>query len=205
MKLLLASYNQGKQHELHALLADAPLDLISPASLNLSLDVVEDGLTYQENAARKALAFAQASGYLSLADDSGLEVEALDGQPGLHSARFSPLPGATDRDRRELLLQKVQNKPRPWVACFRCVIALAVPTGELYFSEGVCPGEIIPEERGQNGFGYDPIFLLSALGKTMAELSMEEKNRLSHRARAVLAAKGVLLQLVSNSNVSFSA
>jgi len=205
MKLLLASYNQGKLHELQALLTDVPVDLISPAFLNLSLDVVEDGLTYQENAARKALAFAQASGYLSLADDSGLEVEALDGQPGLHSARFSPMPGATDRDRRELLLQKVQNKPRPWVARFRCVIALAVPTGELYFSEGVCPGEIIPEERGQNGFGYDPIFLLSALGKTMAELSMEEKNRLSHRARAVLAAKGVLLQLVSNSNASFSA
>jgi XTP/dITP diphosphohydrolase len=205
MKLLLASYNQGKLHELQALLADVPVDLISPASLNLSLDVVEDGLTYQENAARKATTFAQAAGYLSLADDSGLEVEALDGQPGLHSARFSPLPGATDRDRRELLLEKVRNKPRPWVARFRCVIALAVPTGELYFSEGVCPGEIIPEERGQNGFGYDPIFLLTALGKTMAELSMDEKNRLSHRARAVAAAKGVLLELASNSNVSFSA
>ena len=205
MKLLLASYNQGKLHELQALLADVSLDIISPASLNLSLEVVEDGLTYQENAARKATAFAQAAGYLSLADDSGLEVEALDGQPGLHSARFSPLPGATDRDRRELLLEKVRNKPRPWVARFRCVIALAVPAGGLYFSEGVCPGEIIPEERGQNGFGYDPIFLLTALSKTMAELSMEEKNRLSHRARAVLAAKGILRQLGSNSNVSFSA
>jgi XTP/dITP diphosphohydrolase len=205
MKLLLASYNQGKLHELQALLTDVPVDLISPASLNLSLDVVEDGLTYQENAARKALAFAQASGYLSLADDSGLEVDALEGQPGLYSARFSPIPGATDRDRRVLLLQKVQNKHRPWVARFRCVIALAAPAGKLYFSEGVCPGEIIPEERGQNGFGYDPIFLLPDLGKTMAELSMEEKNRLSHRARAVLAAKGVLRQLVSDSNVSFSA
>jgi XTP/dITP diphosphohydrolase len=205
MKLLLASYNQGKLHELQALLTDVPVDLISPASLNLSLDVVEDGLTYQENAARKALAFAQASGYLSLADDSGLEVDVLDGQPGLHSARFSPIPGATDRDRRTLLLKKVHNKPRPWVARFRCVIALAAPAGKLYFSEGVCPGEIIPKERGQNGFGYDPIFLLPDLGKTMAELSMEEKNRLSHRARAVLAAKGVLRQLVSDSNDSFSA
>jgi XTP/dITP diphosphohydrolase len=203
MKLLLASYNQGKLHELRALLSDVPMELISPASLNLTLEVVEDGLTYQENAARKALAFAQAAGFLSLADDSGLEVDALDGQPGLQSARFSPIPGATDRDRRSLLLQRVQGKPRPWTARFRCVIALAAPAGRLSFSEGICPGEIIPEERCQNGFGYDPIFLLPGLGKTMAELSMEEKNRLSHRARAVLAAKGILRQLAANSNDSF--
>jgi XTP/dITP diphosphohydrolase len=205
MKLLLASYNQGKLHELRALLADVSMELISPTDLNLTLEVVEDGLTYQENAARKALAFARAGGYLSLADDSGLEVDALDGQPGLHSARFSSIPGATDRDRRTLLLQKVQTKPRPWAARFRCVIALASPAGQLSFSEGICPGEIIPEERGQNGFGYDPIFLLPELGKTMAELSMEEKNRLSHRARAVLAAKGILRQLAANSNDSFFA
>jgi XTP/dITP diphosphohydrolase len=204
MKLLLASYNQGKLDELQALLADVALELISPTSLNLSLEVVEDGLTYQENAAKKALAFAQAAGCLSLADDSGLEVQALDGQPGLHSARFSPIPGATDRDRRILLLQKVQIKPRPWLARFRCVIALASPAGKLFFSEGVCPGEIIPEERGQNGFGYDPIFLLPELEKTMAELGMEEKNRLSHRARAVMAAKNTLRQLASDSKQSYS-
>jgi XTP/dITP diphosphohydrolase len=197
MKLLLASYNRGKLLELQALLADMDLDLLSPASLGLTLDVVEDGLTYQENASRKALAFAQASGYVSLADDSGLEVEALDGQPGLHSRRFSPLPGATDRDRRLLLLQKLQGKPRPWMACFRCVIALASPTGKIDFSEGICPGEIIPEERGQNGFGYDPIFLLPKLGKTMAELSLEEKNLFSHRAGAVFAARSMLQKLNS--------
>jgi XTP/dITP diphosphohydrolase len=205
MKLLLASYNQGKLHELRALLADVSMELISPSALNLTLEVVEDGLTYQENAARKALAFAQAGGYLSLADDSGLEVDALEGQPGLHSRRFSPIPGATDRDRRALLLQKIQSKPRPWGARFKCVIALASPAGKLSFSEGICPGEIIPEERGQNGFGYDPIFLLPELGKTMAELSMEEKNHLSHRARAVLAAKDFLRQLAANSNDSFFA
>jgi XTP/dITP diphosphohydrolase len=204
MKLLLASYNQGKLDELQALLADVSLELMSPASLNLSLEVVEDGLTYQENAAKKALAFAQAAGYLSMADDSGLEVNALDGQPGLHSARFSPIPGATDRDRRVLLLQKVQNKPRPWLARFKCVIALATPAGKLFFSEGVCHGEIIPEERGQKGFGYDPIFLLPELGKTMSELGMEEKNRLSHRARAVMAAKNTLRQLASDSKQSYS-
>lgn len=160
------------------------------------MDIVEDGQTYQENAARKALAFALASGYMSLADDSGLEVDVLGGKPGLHSARFSPVPGATDKDRRVLLLQKLQRKPRPWLARFRCVVALASSSGEIWFSEGVCSGEIIPEERGQNGFGYDPIFFLPEPGKTMAELSLEEKNRLSHRARAVLAAKSILQKLV---------
>lgn len=199
MKLLLASYNRGKIQEIQALLADLPLELLLPASLNLLLEVEEDGQTYQENAARKALVFARASGYVSLADDSGLEVDILGGKPGVHSARFSSLPGATDKDRRDLLLQTLQDKPRPWVARFRCVVALAAPSGEVWFSEGVCPGEIIPEERGQGGFGYDPVFFLPELGRTMAELSMEEKNRLSHRARALFAARRVLLDLASNS------
>ena len=198
MKLLLASYNRGKLLEIQALLADLHLDLLSPSSLSIQLDIVEDGETYQSNAARKALAFAQVSGLLSLADDSGLEVDALGGQPGLHSRRFSPMPGATDQDRRVLLLQNLQGKQRPWSARFRCVVALASAAGELWFSEGICEGEIIPEERGQNGFGYDPIFLLPELGKTMAELSMGEKNRLSHRARAVLAARDILQTLASD-------
>lgn len=197
MKILLASNNRGKLLEIRALLADLPLELVSPADLGLSFDVLEDGQTYQENAARKALAFAQAAGLTSLADDSGLEVEALDGLPGLHSARFSPLAGATDADRRRLLLQKLHGKPQPWQARFRCWVAVSTTTGELWFTEGVCPGVIIPEERGQNGFGYDPIFFLPELEKTMAELSLEEKNRLSHRARAVLAARGILQKLLS--------
>lgn len=197
MKLLLASHNRGKLLEIQALLADLQLELVSPMDLGLSLHVLEDGQTYQENAARKALAFAQAAGILSLADDSGLEVDALDGLPGLHSARFSPVPGATDQDRRALLLQKLQGKPQPWRACFRCVVALSSASGEMWFTEGVCPGVIIPEERGQNGFGFDPLFFLPELGKTMAELSMEEKNRLSHRARAVLAARSILQRFIS--------
>jgi XTP/dITP diphosphohydrolase len=161
------------------------------------LDVVEDGQTYQENAARKALAFARAAEMLSLADDSGLEVDALDGLPGLHSARFSPLKGASDQDRRRLLLQKLHGKPQPWQARFRCVVALGNAAGELWFAEGLCPGVIIPEERGQGGFGYDPVFLLPEFDKTMAELSLEEKNRLSHRARAVLAVRPILQKLAS--------
>jgi XTP/dITP diphosphohydrolase len=97
---------------------------------------------------------------LTLGDDSGLEVDALGGLPGIRSARFSPRPGATDADRRLYLLQRLQGHPRPWTARFRCTVALATPQGELYFAQGECPGEIIPDERGHNGFGYDPIFLL---------------------------------------------
>ena len=162
------------------------------------MDIEESGQTYAENATLKGVAFAQASGMMTLADDSGLEVEALDGLPGLRSARFAPKPGASDADRRAYLLERLSGAPRPWKARFRCLIALVSPDGEIHHSEGICPGEIIPEERGDNGFGYDPIFLLTELGQTMAELSMEQKNRLSHRARAVQAARPVLITNLKN-------
>jgi len=194
-KILLASNNKGKLDEILALLADLDIELVTPAGLGLNMEVAEDGQTYAENAARKGLAFAQAANLLTLADDSGLEVDALNGAPGLYSARFSPKPGATDADRRAYLLAQLVDIPQPWKARFRCVIALATPSGEVKFSEGICPGEIIPEERGPNGFGYDPIFLLPELGHTMAQLEMHEKNQLSHRARAVLAAKPLLVEL----------
>lgn len=186
--LLLATNNTGKLREIQAVLENLGIQLLTPKSTGLQLEVVEDGETYAENAARKALAFARASNLLSLADDSGLEVAALDGAPGLHSARFSPKPGATDADRRALLLQCLQAHARPWRARFHCTVALAAPDGWVGFAEGNCPGEIIPVERGQNGFGYDPIFLVVEKGLTMAELTMAEKNQLSHRGRAVLAA-----------------
>lgn len=192
--LLLASANLGKLSEIQALLYDLNLELILPGKLGLDLEVSEDGSTYEENAALKALAYARASGLLSMADDSGLEVEALNGLPGIHSARFAPLPGATDADRRLYLLQRLQDYPRPWRARFHCTVAIATPSGEVQFAQGNCPGEIIPEERGFNGFGYDPIFLLPELGRTMAELTMQEKNELSHRARAIRAARPILLE-----------
>jgi XTP/dITP diphosphohydrolase len=196
--LLLASNNPGKLIEIEALLHDLEIQLATPAQLGLELNVIEDGQTYAENAARKGLAFSQAAGLVTLADDSGLEVDALGGAPGLHSARFSPLPNATDADRRLFLLTKLRELPRPWTARFRCVIALATPCGEVKFAEGTCPGEVIPEERGENGFGYDPIFFLPKLAKTMAELDMSEKNQLSHRARAVQAAVPLLLELFAH-------
>jgi XTP/dITP diphosphohydrolase len=195
--LLIATNNKGKIKELQDLLEETGIELVIPAQIDLDLDVVEDGNTYAENASKKAVAFAQASGLISLADDSGLEVDALDGAPGLYSARYGSTDGGklSDAERRAILIQNLQDKPRPWTARFHATIAVAVPNGETRLAEGVCAGEIIPEERGTGGFGYDPIFLLSELGKTMAELAMEEKNRLSHRARAAMNAKPILGKL----------
>ena len=197
-QLLIATNNKGKIKELHDLLKDTGIELITPAQIHLDLDVLEDGQTYAENASKKAIAFARASGLVSLADDSGLEVDALDGAPGLYSARYGSSDGTklSDAERRAFLIKNLQGKPRPWTARFHAVIAVAVPNGEPHLAEGFCEGEIIPEERGTGGFGYDPVFLLSELGKTMAELSMEEKNRLSHRARAVMKAKRILDQVL---------
>lgn len=218
--LLLATNNKDKIIELQDLLKDLRLQLLTPADINLELDVTEDGLTYAENASKKALAFAQASGLISLADDSGLEVDALNGEPGLYSARYGSVNGnkLTYSERRALLIKNLTPFPRPWTARFRATIAIAVPTHvalsevkglpldeaetlrslrELRVThvEGSCEGEIIPEERGAGGFGYDPIFLFPKLGKTMSELGMEEKNRLSHRAKAVIRAKSRLKSL----------
>jgi XTP/dITP diphosphohydrolase len=198
-QLLIATNNKGKIKELHDLLKDTGIELITPSQINLDLDVVEDGQTYAENAAKKAVAFAQASGLISLADDSGLEVDALDGAPGLYSARYGSSNGGklSDAERRAFLIRNLQDMPRPWMGRFHATIAVAVPNGKTQLAEGFCEGEIIPEERGTGGFGYDPVFLLSELRKTMAELSMEEKNRLSHRARAVMLAKPILEKLLS--------
>jgi len=221
-QLLIATNNQGKVKELQELLQGMDVELITPSQIGLDLDVIEDGLTYAENATKKAVAFAKESNLISLADDSGLEVDALNGEPGLYSARYGSMDGKklSDAERRKYLLSTLQDKPRPWTARFRAVIAIAIPTDHVTLSEakgllsreetlrsptngslrvthveGVCEGEIIPEERGTNGFGYDPIFLLPELGKTMAELSMDEKNRISHRAKAVIKTKGILSEL----------
>jgi len=211
-KLLIATNNQGKVKELHGLLQGMDIELVTPSQIGLDLDVLEDGLTYAENAAKKAIAFAKASNLISLADDSGLEVDALNGAPGLYSARYGPhltLPlfsasqkmggagGGSDADRRKYLLGKLQDHPRPWTARFHATIAIAIPNGDIHLAVGICEGEIIPTERGTGGFGYDPIFLLPELGRTMSELSMDEKNRLSHRAKAVINAREILKILFS--------
>jgi XTP/dITP diphosphohydrolase len=192
-KLLLATENSGKIREIKNLLQGVNADLVIPGDLGLDLHVEESGQTYAENASRKALVYASASGLLTLADDSGLEVDALNGVPGLFSARYSPKTGAMDKDRRDYLLKQLQGFSRPWPARFHCTVAIAAPEGVIHIADGVCPGEIIPEERGESGFGYDPIFLVKNMERTMAELSLAEKNHISHRGRAIKAAIPILL------------
>ena len=197
IKLLIGTNNSGKCEEIKALLSNLDIELVTPKEIGLSLHVEENGNTYAENAAKKALEYAEAGGMLAIADDTGLEVDALGGAPGLYSARFVPKKDASDRDRREYLLNKLASHHRPWLARFRSVVAIADPQGHVRFTEGICTGEIIPEERGAQGFGYDPIFFIPSLGKTMAELSLDQKNQISHRAKAISAACTILLALLS--------
>jgi XTP/dITP diphosphohydrolase len=199
--LLIATENKGKRRELQQLLAELQLYLVLPSEVGLALNGDETGSTYAENAALKALAYARASGLLALADDSGLEVDTLDGAPGLFSHRYGASAssgGLADSDRRAFLLQNLRGKPRPWTARFHATVAIATPNGDVRFAEGICPGEIIPEERGTGGFGYDPIFLLEGNTQTMAELDDDEKNRLSHRGRAVRAAIPILREMLGS-------
>ncbi len=188
IKLLVATNNPGKVREYEELLAGRPFQVTFPAAAGLELDVAETGDTFEANARLKALAFAQASGLLTLADDSGLEVDALAGAPGVYSARYAG-PGAGDADRYGKLLAALEGVPQGQrTARFRCVIALAWPDGRLRLAEGRCEGQIGFGPRGDNGFGYDPVFVVEGYGgRTMAELAPEIKNRISHRARAVQA------------------
>ena len=195
--LILASHNPWKLREMRALLQGTDIRLITPMDRGLEIKVEEKGQSYAENAARKTLAFARSYELLALGDDSGLEVEALGGAPGIFSARFSPKFNATDADRRAYLLELLKEYNPPWRAAFHCTLALATPNGEITYTHGQCQGEIIPQERGENGFGYDPIFLIPELGRTMAELSLQEKNHISHRAKAVTEAIPLILTYLS--------
>lgn len=192
--LLIATRNPGKMREFRLLLAPLAAELCFPPDLGLQIKVAEDGITYADNACQKARAYAQASGLPTLADDSGLEVDVLDGAPGAHSARYRP---GSDTDRVAVLLARLRDVP--WerrTARFRCVLAVVIPGGECYTAEGVCEGRIAFEPMGQGGFGYDPIFYLPECGCTMAQLSEAEKNRISHRAHAVTAIVPVLRRLL---------
>ena len=185
--ILIATTNPGKLLEVRALLQHLPVTLLAPGDVRIGLPPVEEvGQDYTENAALKATALARASGLWTLADDSGLEVEVLGGAPGLHSARAAG-PGRSDADRRQKLLAELASHPRPWLARFRCAVVLSSPEGRTDAAAGECTGEIIAVERGLGGFGYDPIFLVTGTAQTMAELSLQDKNRLSHRARAIRA------------------
>ena len=189
--LLVATRNAGKLAELRSLLRDAPHSLASPDDVGIDVDVEETGATLEENAALKAATYARLSGLLTLADDSGLEVDALGGAPGVYSARYAGA-GATDAARIAKLLANLAARKPPWTARFRCVIAIARDGGAPELHAGACEGVIIAQPRGENGFGYDPVFLLPEFGKTMAELSDAEKNRVSHRGQAARKAARAL-------------
>jgi XTP/dITP diphosphohydrolase len=191
MKLILASQNKGKQVEMQALLGQFAFELLFPQDLDHVPEIQETGEDYAENATLKARAFAAAFGQWALADDTGLEVEALDGGPGLHSARLAG-PGRSDADRRQYLLSLLAPFPRPWRARFVSAIALVSPIGQVELTRGECLGEIVPQGRGEWGFGYDSIFMVDGTEKTMAELAMQQKNALSHRALALRAMLPIL-------------
>jgi len=190
--LLLATTNMHKLEEYRTIFSDIPFRLLSLCDVQLDIDVEETGTTFAENAQLKALAYARASGMFALADDSGLEIDALDGVPGIYSARFAGV-STSYAERFRLLLGRLEGLPvSQRTARFRCAIAIAEPSGYCRTVEGTLEGQIAQAPRGQYGFGYDPIFLVPEAGKTTAELMSEEKNRISHRGRAAQLAAALL-------------
>jgi XTP/dITP diphosphohydrolase len=191
--LLLATGNPGKARELKVLLEGIPFDLVLPQDIGLVCDIEETGATYQDNACIKALAMAKKSGLITLADDSGLEVDALGGEPGVYSSRFGG-QDASDRQKIQLLVERLEGvPPDKRSARFVCVVAVAEPQMIQATFTGECNGYIAGKPRGKNHFGYDPIFIIPELGTTMAELTENAKNRYGHRAKAVYKARSYLM------------
>jgi XTP/dITP diphosphohydrolase len=193
MRLLIATTNPGKVREYQQLLNGLNCDLVGLADVGITQDVAETGETYEDNALLKACAYAALSGLLTLADDSGLEVDALHSRPGVHSARYAP--DSPMRIRR--LLDEMQNVPADRrSARFQCVIAVAWPDGRAEITSGTCEGWITTEARGSNGFGFDPVFHVTEHGLTMAELPEDVKNKISHRAHAAQKMRPVLERIL---------
>jgi XTP/dITP diphosphohydrolase len=194
-KLLLATTNRGKIREYRHLLDGLSFELVTPDEVGVKIDVEENHPSYEENARMKATAYAEVSRLITMADDSGIEVDALDGEPGIRSARAAG-EEASDEDRIGHLLSRLKDVP--WekrTACFKCVIAIATPEGRTELCHGECRGIIAFEPRGDKGFGYDPVFYLPEFEKTMAELPLDIKNQISHRGKAARKAYQVLGQL----------
>jgi XTP/dITP diphosphohydrolase len=194
-KFLLATSNPGKIREYRLLLDGLGYKITTLVEERIAKVVTESGNNYEQNARLKAVTYARLSQLTALADDSGLEADALNGEPGVKSARFAG-EAATDAERVSLLLAKLNGVP--WerrTARFKCLIAIATPEGQCQTCSGECPGMIALETKGENGFGYDPIFFLPEIGKTLAELPLEMKNQISHRARASQKARQILQQL----------
>lgn len=192
MRILLATGNRDKVKELRAALDGLAVEILTRDDFPDAPDVVEDGATLAENARKKARELVYATGVAAIADDTGLEVDALGGAPGVHSSRYAG-PGATYAENVTKLLVALEGLPQAArTARFRCVIALALPNGTEEHVEGVCEGTITEARRGSGGFGYDPVFLVTATGRTFAEMSIDEKNRISHRGLAMMAMRRLL-------------
>ena len=199
-RLLVATRNSGKVSEFADMFADLQLEWIGLADLGMDMEVAETGATFRENAIIKATEYAAASGLLTLADDSGLEVDALDGQPGVHTARYGGA-GLSSVQRYELLLEKMKGVPvTERSARFRCVIALSSGRGIIGESAGVCEGMIAEGPAGNGGFGYDPVFFLPDRGQTMAELPAVEKHLISHRGKAIAEIAPLLRRVLADLN-----
>jgi XTP/dITP diphosphohydrolase len=184
-KLLLGTSNPGKIEEFKNLLKDIPYELRTLNEESCTIDVVEDGKTFMENATLKAMQYAKATKLPCLSDDSGIEVDALNGRPGIYSARYGG-PGLNDQARVNLILQEMENIPfEKRQARFKSAIVIAWPDGQILSAESTIEGVINYKPRGKNGFGYDPIFYLPELDKTSAEINSEDKNKISHRGKAI--------------------
>lgn len=198
MKLIIATKNKGKLAEFKQLLAGLPYEVLSLADYPEIADIEETGETFAENAAIKAEAVARATGELALADDSGLAVDTLDGRPGVYSARYAGV-GMGDKANNEKLLHELAGVPqKERTARFHAVIAIAGPGLETKLAHGSIEGIVADSPRGTDGFGYDPLFLVPSAQKTFAEMSAAEKNKISHRARALAKALVVLEEIAKN-------
>ena len=186
MKVVLASKNPHKLVEIDAITRKLGIELVLQSELGIDIDVDETGTTFEENSFLKAEAVMKASGMPALADDSGIVVDALNGAPGVYSARYGGDPGMTDHDRKMLLLKNTEHVPDGQrQAAFVAVITMVTPEGQVIQARGEIHGELTREPRGENGFGYDPIFYYPGAGMTTAEMPSEEKNKVSHRANAL--------------------
>ena len=184
MKLILASNNKNKLREFRELVAGLDVELISQREAGCDFEVEETGTTFEENAFLKASAVTKATGIAAFADDSGLVVDALGGEPGVYSARYCPKPGATDEDRYNYLLSRLENAENR-TARFVCTICCTLPNGDIIRTRGECEGYILREPVGNGGFGYDPVFQPGGYDRSMAEMGTEIKNQISHRAKAL--------------------
>ncbi len=196
MEIIIASNNQNKIKEFKKIFENTNIELKSLKEKGIDIDIEESGKTFEENALIKAMAIAKLTKEMAIADDSGLVCDGLNGEPGVYSARYAG-PQHNDNDNNDLLLKNIKNVSNR-NAHYVCAICLCKPSGEHIITNGMCDGIIIDDKRGNNGFGYDPYFFVEKFNRTMAEITLEEKNTISHRAKALEELKGLYEEFINN-------